>query len=191
MIKKAAYLLSLLTILVVSGCAKASLDGPPVASMNEVAELARGFSALGDEVDPEEAARAARIAFDYSHQLALEYEITDPPIIHNIKVNAGLRPRGLCYQWADDMEARLQQENFRTLSLHRAIANSNSAILIEHSTVIVSRRGDGQNQGVVVDPWRNGGVLFWSPTLADKKYVWVSRSEVFKTKHRRQLARAR
>ena len=191
MIKKAAYLLSLLTILVVSGCAKASLDGPPVASMNEVAELARGLSALGDEVDPEEAARAARIAFDYSHQLALEYEITDPPIIHNIKVNAGLRPRGLCYQWADDMEARLQQENFRTLSLHRAIANSNSAILIEHSTVIVSRRGDGQNQGVVVDPWRNGGVLFWSPTLADKKYVWVSRSEVFKTKHRRQLARAR
>lgn len=190
MIKKVVYLLSLLTILVVSGCAKAPLGGPPTASMDEVAELTRGIGALGDEVDPEEAARAARIAFQYSQQLAIEYQVSDPPLIHNMKVNAGLRPRGLCYQWADDMEARLQQENFRTLTLHRAIANSQNPVLIEHSTVIVSRRGDGQDQGVVVDPWRNGGVLYWSPTLTDEKYKWISQAKVLEVKRRRKLARA-
>jgi hypothetical protein len=32
--------------------------------------------------------------------------------------------------------------------------------------------------GVVIDPWRHGGNLFWSQTRADKRYNWRPREEV-------------
>jgi hypothetical protein len=183
--RKTACLLSFLAILIAGGCAAPPREGPPPADRRDIAALERGILALGDDVDLEEARRAARIAYAYTHQLAQEYGITDPPLIHNMKVNSGLRPRGLCYQWADDIEARLQREDFRTLDLHRAIANADNPFLIDHSTTIISRRGDTLFQGIILDPWRKGGVLFWSPTLADIRYVWHPRTEVFERKRRR------
>ncbi len=170
--------LSLLTLALLGACANGHPNGPPMATRAEIAELEQGLLDLGPGVDPEEASRAARIAFEYTYQLAQEYQITDPPLIHNIKVNQGLRPRGLCWHWAEDMEARLKQENFKTLELHRAIANADSKILIDHSTAILSRKGDTMEQGIVIDPWRQGGVLFWSPLLKDTRYTWVPRMVV-------------
>jgi hypothetical protein len=66
----------------------------------------------------------------------------------------GLKPRGLCWHWARDIEARLKQENFQTLELHRAVANSDNVFRLEHSTAVISRRGDTFAQGIVLDPWR-------------------------------------
>ncbi len=175
-------LLCTAVVMAIGGCGRTVPDAPPSADRAEVAALEQGLLALGPGVDPDEAARAARIAVEYSLQLARDYHVTDPPLIHNMKVNAGLRPRGLCYQWADDIEARLRQENFRTFVLHRAIANAHNPFLIDHSTTIISRRGETMFQGMILDPWRNGGRLFWSPTLADKRYNWVPRAEVFERK---------
>ncbi|MDH3264652.1 MAG: hypothetical protein OEM24_11705 [Paracoccaceae bacterium] len=174
-IRKLACLLSLVTILV-AGCATG--PGVPAPEPVEVAKLAQEIRTFGPEVDPDEAQRLARISYDYARQLRGEYQVTDPPLIHNTKVNMGLRPRGLCFQWADDIEARLRQENFQTLQFHRAIANSDT-LLIDHSVVIVSRRGDSMFQGVVLDGWRDGGRLFWAPTLEDPRYDWVPRDVVF------------
>ena len=171
------FLLSFLTMLIVSGCGVARPDGPPPAEPHEVAQLAQEIRALGPEVDSAEADRAARVTYDYTYQLSREYQITDPPLIHNTKVNLGLRPRGVCWHWAHDIEERLKQENFRTLDLHRAVANSDN-IRLEHSTAIISRRGDAFDQGIILDPWRKGGVLFWSPVLADSRYKWRPRDEV-------------
>ena len=88
--------------------------------------LPSNCAALATDIDPDEADRAARIAYSHTAQLAQEYQITDPPLIHNAKVNKGLRPRGLCWHWAEDIERRLLQENFQTLTLHRAIANADN-----------------------------------------------------------------
>ena len=186
MIKKFASLMSLLAILIVGGCGVTSPDGPPRADQSAVADLARTIRALGPEVDPEEATRAAEIAYGYTHQLAVQYQITDPPLIHNMKVNHGLRPRGLCWHWAEDMEARLKQENFRTLTLHRAIANADNPFRIDHSTAIISKRGDGMFDGIVIDPWRYGGQLHWSPTREDTRYNWRPRREVLDERRRRR-----
>ena len=178
MTRKITLLLSLLALTIFAACSNGHPDGPPMATRAEIAELEQGILKLGPGVDPDEAHRAAQIAYNYTYQLAQEYQITDPPLIHNIKVNQGLRPRGLCWHWAEDMETRLKQEDFKTLQLHRAIANSDSRILIDHSTAIVSRRGDTMEQGMVIDPWRQAGVLFWSPLLKDTRYTWVPRMVV-------------
>ncbi|MEP2534089.1 hypothetical protein [Shimia sp.] len=161
---------------------------PEEAKQRDVVGLTRTIAALGPDIDPEEASRAARIAYDYPLQLRKEYGVTDSALIHNTKVNQGYRPRGLCWHWADDLEARLRQENFQTLQLHRAIANSDN-LLIEHSTVIVSAIGDTMFEGVVLDPWRYGGYLFWAPTLEDTRYRWINRVEVFENKRKRAEAR--
>ncbi|KAJ56402.1 hypothetical protein ACMU_05515 [Actibacterium mucosum KCTC 23349] len=162
----------------------AACSVPPPAEVGraEIDALASGILALDADIDPDEAARAAEIAFAYTAQLRAEYQITDPPLIHNAKVNAGRRPRGLCWHWAEDMQVRLAAENFETLDLHRAIANAFNPILIDHSTVLISAKGDAFDEGMVLDPWRYGGRLFWAPTLEDKRYTWIERSEVFARK---------
>jgi hypothetical protein len=184
-------LATLLACLALAACGEAptvstmSAVKPVMLDRQDIAALARTIQALGPEVDPDEAERAARVSIQYAKQLRQEYGVTDGPLIHNTKVNMGLRPRGLCYQWADDIEARLRQEDFKTLTLHRAIANSDN-IRIEHSTVIVSRNGDDMFQGVVLDGWRNGGDLYWARTLEDDHYKWVPRQQVFAEKRRRE-----
>ncbi len=156
-----------------------------VPEQTKIADLTRAIAALGPDVDPEEAARVARIAVEYPlFTLAPRYGIEDPPLIHNMKVNMGIKPRGLCKDWADDLEARLRQEGLQTLSLHRAIANADN-IRIEHSTVIVSALGAAMEQGIVLDPWREGGgILVWNAVTEDPKYDWIERSKVFAMKRR-------
>ncbi len=171
--------------------ALAACGSPPRLEGDEsqrMADLARDILALGEGVDREEAARAARVTFNYTRQLVVEYGITDPPLIHNTKVNMGLRPRGLCYHWAEDIEARLKQEGFLTLDLHRAIAPA-TALRIEHSTAVISRKGDSLYDGLVLDPWRTGGVVYWAPVRADTRYAWRPREEVLE-KRRQELAAA-
>ncbi len=186
MVGKFSRLLAVFAFIITAGCATLPADGPPLASQNDISELGDAIKALGDKIDPAEAEMAAQIAMIYPNQLARQYGVTSGPMIHNTKVNQGLRPRGLCWHWADDLQNRLKQEDFKTLTLHRAIANSDSVFLIEHSTVIISQIGHGQDQGIVLDPWRNSGVLYWAPTLKDEKYTWIPRSDVFAKKLRLQ-----
>lgn len=178
MVSRRRFTLSILSLACVSACA----GYVPEQAPDEVAQLARGIQALNPKIDPVEAQRAALLSVTYPKQLKQEYGVTDPPIMHNIKVNAGTRPRGLCWHWAEDMQKRLDQEQFETLTTHRAIANAHTRLLIDHSTVILSATGDAMNEGMVLDPWRYGGVLYWAPTLEDEKYTWVNRQEVFAMK---------
>lgn len=183
--------LSLLPLLLaaslLSACAGARDPHVPAPPASEYAALAQSIQDLGPGVDPEEARRMARISLDYPRELAVAWNVTDPAYIHNIKVNNGTRPRGLCYQWADDLQARLEQENFRTLDLHRGIANALKTFRIEHSSVIVSQKGGTMKEGIVLDPWRFGGELYWGPVVDDHKYPWVERQEVFATKRALRL----
>ncbi len=169
MIAKLRVGLALLAAVVLVAC-----GAPQEQTPMDVPGLAQAIINLDPSVDPMEAARAAEIAYNYSLVLRQEYNVTDSALLHNAKVNQGLRPRGLCWHWADDLQTRLRQEGFETLDLHRAIANHDT-ILIEHSTVVMSARGKKMREGIVLDPWRYGGHLFWSPVLEDSRYNWEER----------------
>lgn len=174
-------------LLVLTACGVAPEERAPVDPV-QVEELRMQIMGLGPDIDPDEAARAARIAFQHTRDLAIAYQITDPPLIHNSKVNMGLRPRGLCWHWAEDMQTRLEAEGFETLVMHRAIANSQNAFRIEHSTAIVSASGDDFMAGIVLDPWRKGGVLTHVRTATDPDYSWDPQAEVLARKRARILA---
>ena len=142
----------------------------------DIGELARAIENLGPEVAPTEAQRAASIAYKYSLQLAQEYRITDPPVLHNAKVLNGLRDRGLCNHFVEDILKRMDQEDFRTLRFQWA-ASTPKPFQIAHYTAVVSQRKDSVYEGIVLDPWRNGGVLYWAPIAADQTYDWRSLSD--------------
>ena len=161
--------------------AKAEPAAPDPAA---IAALADAITALDPAIAAAEAARAARIAHVYPLDLARRYEIEDPPYWHNVKVLNGTKPRGTCWHFAEDLQARLAQEGFRTLSLHRAIAEP--MFRLDHAAVVVTARGAPMVSGVVLDGWRNGyGRLFWSPVAEDRRYRWEERAVV----RARRLAR--
>ena len=172
-------LVALLSLLLLTACASAP---PAPGTAPQIAALAREIQALSPQIDPQEATRAATIAYAETHRLALAYQITDPPLIHNAKVNAGTKPRGLCYHWAEDMERRLNAEGFTTLAMTRAIANSETRFLIEHSPAVITAKGAPMESGIVLDPWRNGGVLFWDRVATDKRYDWLPRIDVLRAR---------
>ncbi|EIE48962.1 hypothetical protein AL036_16610 [Salipiger aestuarii] len=144
----------------------------PEARLSEVTAALR---ALGPGVDPAEAARAADIALRDPLHWAREWDVTDPPLIHNFKVVNGFRDKGVCQDWADALEIALHAQRFRTLDLHRAIANGRT-LSLEHATVVVTASGQDWSQGLVLDPWRLGqGRLWWGRVDADPRYDWESR----------------
>ncbi|WP_416361488.1 hypothetical protein [Leisingera sp.] len=178
------FTLMMLAAATLAGCASR-----PTATKHDVEELSRALQTLDPQVDPDEARRAAEIAYSYSARLAEQYEVTTSPILHNTMVNTGVKERGLCVHYAEDMQARLSQENFRTLSLLRAIAEPKNDFRIDHSTAVIAAKGGGIYDGLVLDPWRYGGKLFWSPTTEDSRYDWEPRLKVLRRKYERRMAK--
>ena len=177
-----------LLIYLLQGCASTNpqIDLPPFVEQQHIHELELAILDLGEDVRADEAHRAATIAIEYPLELAQQYEITDPPLMHNFLVNIGAKPRGLCVDWTYDLLTRLQQERFRSLGLHWGIANYDSVFRIEHSTVIISVRGAPLSQGIVLDPWRHSGQLFWARTLEDPQYQWKPHAEIHALKRERK-----
>ena len=182
----------IVAFLLTQGCATSSpqVDLPPTIERQRIADLSLAIRSLSTDIDPAEAQRAARISIEYTRQLAVQYEIEDSPIMHNFLVNIGVKPRGLCVDWTSDLLVRLQQEHFYSLKLHWGIANYETAFRLEHSTVIISARGDSLHQGLVLDPWRYSGHLFWAPTVEDPAYNWYPQAEIHALKRQRETASA-
>jgi len=162
-------------LLFLSACGTPT-PNPEVTGSDAVKRLEAGLMAMGPDIDPEEAARAAEIAYSYTRVLAEEYEIVDPPLVHNTKVNMGLKPRGLCWHWAEDMQKRFEAEDFQTLDVLRAIATA--PFRIDHSTVLLSPDGGDLSNAMVIDPWRFGGQLYWGMAPEDDRYAWRPQLEV-------------
>jgi len=178
-----------LSLGLLAGCSAPSVStqtgGPAVAPAQDrdaleaqIAEVTQALRALGPGVDPDEAARAARIAVLKPLDWAREWQVVDAPLVHNVKVVNGFREKGVCQDWADAMEIALHAEGFRTLDIHRAIANARN-IKLEHATVIVTADGQPWDSGLILDPWRIGqGRLYTARVGEDDRYSWESREAV-------------
>ena len=132
-------------------------------------DLAATLRSLGPRVSPIEAARVAERAQITARKLAQDYRSAGSPHFHNFLVNAGLKKRGLCFHFAEDLTRQLEALQLRTLELHWATARGGT--LREHNSVVVTARGKPFHEGIVLDAWRDPGTLFWSPVQRDR-YPW-------------------
>ena len=136
------------------------------------------------------AQRVAECAYAAAAQLRHDYGVIGPPLFNNFLVNLGIRKRGLCFEWAEDLLVHLDALKLNTLELHWAEARAGS--LREHNCVVVTAKGQSFRQGIILDCWRHSGHLFWSPLATDhyqwsedRNYATIARSKLSATKKSR------
>jgi hypothetical protein len=179
------YIAALGLLIVLAGCAKARVYYPDNGSFNattsgsqvdaqiyreKVNQLEHELVALSATIDKTEAIMVAETAVRESAVLAEEYQLVRPAVAHNLLVVLGLKDRGLCYQWTEDLMKRLQTLDLKSLQLHWGVAYRGSE-LREHNCVVVTAKGQSFLKGIVLDPWRNSGNLFWAQVNKDS-YPW-------------------
>jgi hypothetical protein len=131
--------------------------------------LARELMKLSPQIDAREAKQAAECANATAVRLTSEYRVVRPALLQNVLINTGLRKRGLCFQWTEDLLTSLQRLKLKTLQLRWGIARAGS--WREHNCVVVTARRQSFADGLVLDLWRHGGRLYFGRVQADH-YPW-------------------
>jgi len=140
-------------------------------------ELTMLLSDLNKKVDFNEAKELANQSLIYSNQLTKDYDLATPPLYHNFLVNIGVKQRGLCWHFAYDMLAHTKELNLKSFDYYIGGANIND-YWQEHNSLVVTCKGCEFNKGIVLDPWRNSGNLYFSNIKDDKNYLWTQRGEL-------------
>lgn len=163
---------ALLVCLAVStGCATTPPASVAARGRDVRAErLEAQLTAIASEAGSGESRMLAEAALRQARALAIEYGMTRPPQLHNVLVNIGLKERGLCWHWTEDLLARLGELPLAGYELHWATAYRGE-VFREHNSVIVTARGEALETGLVLDPWRNSGELYWS-LVSEDRYPW-------------------
>ena len=131
------------------------------------------------KTDKKEALKLAKIAVLYPIYLAKKYKLTYPPNFHNFLVNINLRKKGLCYQWVEDMSKFICLNRWKSFSFHWGVANRGK--LNEHNVVVVTLKNAPFEKGILLDPWRYSGKLYFNYVKNEKKYrfvEWKSKSDI-------------
>lgn len=136
-----------------------------------IKSLNKALKAMSPSIDPAEAKEVAYDAHVYPMHLANEWNLTWPPLLHNVLRNNKHRQLGLCTDWTQAMRARMYKKRLKTFDLWWGVAFLGNSWR-EHSTLVVTAKGAPFNSGVILDPWRNSGKLFWSKVPDDYKYPW-------------------
>ena len=173
------YVILLLIAALLSACVSAHHSESPnissdlLANREHLTSLQNDLAALNHQLNLAEAGRVAQTAIYYSSYLADEYELVRPAVLHNVLVRIGLKDRGLCYHWTADLMKQLELLELKSYQLYWGVAHRGSE-LREHNSVVVAARGQRFEEGLVLDPWRNSGELFWTLVKNDH-YPWQER----------------
>jgi hypothetical protein len=133
-----------------------------------IKDLTKALIALAPDVDPAEAERISVTAHTTARRLSREYRVVLNPELTVFLVNAGLRKRGWCGHWAQDIGACLKELKPRTLVLHWGVAYDHTSS--ENNCIVVTARNQPFADGIIIDGWRRAGRLFWCPVRKDDEY---------------------
>lgn len=131
--------------------------------------LSVALQALSPEVGAQEAYRFAATAVTTAAGLREKYGVRLAPWLHNLEVNRGKRPRGLCIHYAVDLFSALEAVPAPHLTLHLIRARPHE--IREHTAISITAHGQPWYTGLVLDAWRHGGILYFGAVTRDK-YPW-------------------
>jgi len=146
---------------------------PP--SHTHIEALSHLLGTLDSSISEEEALALSQDIFHKTESLTKEFEMTSPPQYHNFLVNIGLREKGLCYHWSDALYTYFTQKSYPSFEFHLMGANIGE-YWTEHNVLLVVAKGKPVEEGIIIDPWRESGRLYFSKVKEDTKYVWKHRA---------------
>jgi hypothetical protein len=126
--------------------------------------LASQLAALSPRVDRNEAKVLADCAYATVSQLRRQYRMFGTPIFNNFLIYHGLRKRGYCYQWSEDLLIALDVLRLRSLELRWG--ESNPGNWRENNCLVVTAKGQPFRSGIMLDCWRHLGHLYFGPVAS-------------------------
>ena len=142
----------------------------PAKEFAKAEELANHLAGLSRRVDPNEAKLLAECAYATVARLRQEYRMFGTPIFNNFLVYHGLKKRGYCYHWTEDLLLALDKLNLKTLELHWADAYRDT--WQENNCLVVTAKGQPFDRGMILECWRHFGHLRWNLVPSDEdRYV--------------------
>ena len=155
------------------GCSVKSVPAP----QSQVEKLTLLLGTLDNTVPYKQNRILSRDIFKYVEKLTKKFELTAPPLWHNFLVNIGLRNKGLCYHWSDALYLHLYQKNYENFSFSLVGSDIGDYFFEHNALLIVAKDAKSIKCGIVIDPWRESGKLYFSKMEDDKKYKWKHRKE--------------
>lgn len=127
-------------------------------------KLAGDLASLSPTVNREEAKLLADCAFATVSKLRREFRMFGTPIFNNFLIYHGLRKRGYCYQWSEDLLLALDKLKLNSLELHWGEANPGN--WRENNCLVVTAKGQPFKRGIMLECWRHLGHLYFGPVVA-------------------------
>ncbi len=146
----------------------------PSVSQNKIRELSLLFQSMDSTIPQSEAIQLSKDIFHKTRQLTEAFEMTYPPQFHNFLVTVGVREKGLCYHWSDALYIYLSKKHYPAFEFHLVGANVGE-YFFEHNALVVVVKGGKIKEGIIIDPWRESGELYFSKVEDDPDYVWIHR----------------
>jgi hypothetical protein len=142
----------------------------PARDFARAQELSKQLATLSPRVDPSEAKLLAEYAYATVARLRQQYRMFGTPIFNNFLVYHGLKKRGYCYQWTEDLLLALDTLKLKTLELHWGEAHAGT--WMENNCLVVTAKGQPFARGMILDCWRHFGHLRWHliPSDEDRYY---------------------
>jgi hypothetical protein len=128
-------------------------------------KLAAELASLSPRVNRDEAKLLADCAFATVTKLRREYRMFGTPIFNNFLIYHGLRKRGYCYQWSEDLLVAIDALRLKSLELHWGEYDPNT--WRENNCIVVTAKGQPFKQGVMLECWRHLGHLYFGPVASD------------------------
>src|SRR5215469_10567793 len=138
----------------------------PKKDIADAEELANHVAALSPRVDRNEAWLLAECAYATVARLRQKYRMFGTPIFNNFLIYHGLRKRGYCYQWTEDLLLALDTLKLKTLELHWGEAHAGT--WMEDNCLVVTAKGQPFERGMILECWRHLGHLRWNLVPSDQ-----------------------
>src|SRR5437868_5216737 len=130
--------------------------------------LASKLAALSPKVNREEAELLAECAYATVSKLRREYRMFGTPIFNNFLIYHGLRKRGYCYQWSEDLLVALDKLRLTSMELHWGEYDPRT--WRENNCIVVTAKGQPFQRGIMLECWRHLGHLYYGAVVADYEH---------------------
>jgi hypothetical protein len=128
-------------------------------------KLAGDLASLSPTVNREEAKLLADCAFATVSKLRREFRMFGTPIFNNFLIYHGLRKRGYCYQWSEDLLITLDALRLKSVELHWG--EHDPGTWRENNCIVVTAKGQPFNRGIMLECWRHLGHLYFGLVASD------------------------
>jgi hypothetical protein len=128
-------------------------------------KLAGELASLSPRVNRDEAKLLADCAFATVTKLRRKYRMFGTPIFNNFLIYHGLRKRGYCYQWSEDLLVAFDKLNLKSLEVRWGEHDPNT--WRENNCIVVTAKGQPFERGIMLECWRHLGHLYFGPVASD------------------------